>query len=73
VLAGVESATPWETVTIDDARLVSLGEDAAAIVYQAHAKRADEEVYRAAITSVYRRDDGDWELALHQQTPLPAS
>jgi uncharacterized protein (TIGR02246 family) len=73
VLDGVASAEPWQDVRIDDPRVVPLGEDAAALVYTAVASRSGQSAYRAAITSVYRRTDGGWELALHQQTPLAAT
>ena len=71
VLASVDSVEPWETFTIDDLQVVQLGTDAAALVYTTRAKRAGQDPYVAALTSVYRRTDDGWELALHQQTPLP--
>jgi hypothetical protein len=70
VLDGVAGAEPWQSFSIDDARVVPLGPDAAALVYTTLAERAGAEPYEAAITSVYRRQHGRWLLALHQQTPL---
>lgn len=70
VLGAVESAEPWESHTIDDPQVVSLGADTAALVYTTSANRSGQPPYVAAITSVYRGQDGDWQLVLHQQTPL---
>jgi hypothetical protein len=69
-LRGVAEADPWEAYAIADARLVAAGEDTVALVYCGRARRAGQREYRAAITSVYRREDGSWMLVLHQQTPL---
>jgi hypothetical protein len=71
VLRAVAAATPWESYTIDDPRLVDLGDGAAALVYRTRAQRAGASAYIAAMTSVYVRRDGSWFLAAHQQTPLP--
>jgi hypothetical protein len=70
VLDAVAQAEPWREFTLDDARALDLGDDAAALVYTTRAVRADGSAYTAAITSVYRRSDEVWQLALHQQTPL---
>ena len=69
VLQAVEAVEPWETFSIDDPRLVDLGEGAAALVYTAHARRAGRDEYVAAMTSVYRRAANGWKLVIHQQTP----
>jgi hypothetical protein len=73
VLESVEEAEPWETFTIEGLHVVALGNDAAALVYTARARRAGKPPYVAAMTSVYRRSGGGWELAVHQQTPLPST
>jgi hypothetical protein len=70
VLDAVAAADPWETFEIEDARIVAAADRAAALVYGARARRAGEPEYRAAITSLYRRDGVAWRLVLHQQTPL---
>jgi hypothetical protein len=70
VLDGVAHAEPWESVKIHDARIVALGDESAALVYSAHARRAEQPLYRAAITSVYRRRSDGWQLVVHQQTRL---
>jgi hypothetical protein len=70
VLGAVAEADPWASFEIADARLVAVGDAAAALVYRARACRPGQPDYRAAITSLYRHDGGAWRLALHQQTPL---
>jgi ketosteroid isomerase-like protein len=70
VLEAVDGVEPWEAFAIDDLSFLDLGERSAALVYTAHARRAGQDEYVAAITSVYRRDDDGWKLVIHQQTPL---
>jgi hypothetical protein len=70
VLEGVAGAPAWDAFTIDLPRVVAIGEDAAALVYTARATRPGRPPYRAAVTSVYRREGPDWQLVLHQQTPI---
>lgn len=70
VLQAVESAEPWKTFSIEAPALVELGADVAGLVYTARARRASDDEYNAAITSIYRRVDDGWELVVHQQTPL---
>jgi hypothetical protein len=69
--AAAVDATPgpgWGAIEITDARLVALGEDSAAIAYRFSGERGDSR-YEALMSSVYVRRDGEWKLALHQQTP----
>jgi hypothetical protein len=46
-----------------------LGPDAAVVAYEARARRGDDE-YHALFNSTYTRQNGDWKLAVHQQTPF---
>lgn len=70
VVAAQDAAEPWETFTIEEARVVELGEGVASISYRVTARRAgDDSDYRAVVSSVYVRRGGDWMLALHHQTP----
>jgi hypothetical protein len=69
VLDGVACSSPWDEFALDEPRVVSLGPNAAALIYVARARRGSDP-YRAAITSVYRCRNDDVELVLHQQTPL---
>jgi hypothetical protein len=70
VLRGVAEADPWKTFSIRDPEVLVLSDETAALVYRARAQRRDEPPYTAAITSVYRRRSGSWELVIHQQTAL---
>ena len=69
VIAAVSVAPPWSGVEIDNAQLVQLTADSAALVYHARGARGADQ-YVALISSVYVRRDGEWLLALHQQTPV---
>lgn len=71
VVASLEEAPSWSGYRIGDERLVSVGEDAWALVYRGRAWREGEEaVFTALMSSVYIRARGRWRLALYQQTPL---
>lgn len=59
---------PWGAYEISNERVLRLGEDAAVLVYEATARRGDF-TYEALFNSTYRREAGEWRLALHQQTP----
>lgn len=68
----VENGRPWEEVSLDDVRCVSLADDAALLTYRATARRAGEiESMKALASSVYIRRRGRWKLAFHQQSALP--
>jgi hypothetical protein len=61
-------AGDWADVHLDDVRLLELTEVCAALVYHGSATRAGVP-YAANASSVYVRRDGEWKLALHQQSP----
>ncbi|MBD3942694.1 nuclear transport factor 2 family protein [Microbacterium sp. NEAU-LLC] len=68
----LNDAPPWRTYEIHDERLIPLGDDHAILVYTGRATRdGDEAAFTALMSSVYVRQDGDWRLALYQQTPVP--
>ena len=60
---------PWDEVQIDDEQVLELGDSAAVVSYRAKARRGDHR-YEALFNSTYVRENGDWHLALHQQTPV---
>jgi len=62
----------WASFDIADAREIDLADDAAALIYRAHAQRDGETPYTALVTSIYRQVGERWKLALHQQTPDPS-
>lgn len=73
VINSLNEAPPWRTYDITDERLISLGEDRAILVYTGRAYRDESEpAFIALMSSVYTRHDGNWRLALYQQTPIPA-
>jgi len=60
---------PWDSYQLQDERVMDLGGSAAVVAYRAVARRAGHE-YAALCNSTYVRQDGQWKLALHQQTPI---
>lgn len=70
-IAAVSASRGWREFMIDDFRIVSLAHDSAAAAYQATATRPDGSTYAAYCSSVYVRRGKSWQLALHQQTPIP--
>jgi hypothetical protein len=69
-IEAIAGAPPWQSYAIQDARVITLDENSAVVVYRATAQRAGQPEYRALMSSTYVRRNGDWKLALHQQTPL---
>lgn len=59
---------PWDEYRLSDERVIHLGGDCAVVAYRARARRGGQD-YEALFNSTYRREDGRWRLALHQQTP----
>ncbi|ROS73400.1 DUF4440 domain-containing protein [Cellulomonas sp. PhB143] len=59
---------PWEGYELSDIRQVELADDVAVVAYAVVATRAGA-TYSALVCSTYARRDGQWRLAVHQQTP----
>jgi len=75
VVASLADAPPWSGYEISDERLIGLGPDSAALAYRARAHRGIGEsavTFTALMSSVYTRRHGAWQLAVYQQTPVPA-
>jgi uncharacterized protein (TIGR02246 family) len=70
VSTSLADAPPWASFELTDQRLLSLGPDAATLVYVGTAHRDGEDPFRAAMASTYVHGEGEWRLALYQQTPL---
>ncbi len=68
ILSSIDSQ-PWKFFQIEDSQVISLSENASAIVYKVTAKREGSDPYIALISSMYTCRNGQWKLALHQQTP----
>jgi hypothetical protein len=63
-------ATPgWDEFDIEDPRTVELTPDSVVLTYRWSSRRGDE-TYQALMSTVYVKRDGDWKVALHQQTPV---
>jgi hypothetical protein len=60
---------PWDDFDLRDERVMALGDESAIVTYRATARRGDHN-YEALLNSTYVRQQGDWKLALHQQTPV---
>lgn len=72
VVESLNDAPPWRTYDISEERLVTLGEDHAALVYTGRGYRGEgAPEFVALMSSVYTRRDGSWRLAVYQQTPVP--
>jgi ketosteroid isomerase-like protein len=70
VVNSQQRTKPWDDFSIKDAHVVDLGDDVASISYRATARRESESEYSAVVTSVYARRNGEWQLMVHQQTPI---
>src|SRR5829696_9249283 len=72
VVDALRDAPPWAAYEIDDVRFIPLGQGSTAVVYLGTGHRGgDEPPFVGVMTSVYVERDGDWKLALYQQTPTP--
>ena len=60
----------WDEVSLEEHRLLELGEDSALVTYKATAIRDGGEPYVARASSAYVRDGDAWKLVFHQQTPV---
>ncbi len=67
VVQSLEAAPAWDGFEISGPRLVSVGDDAASLVYRAEAARGDDR-FVAVMASTYRLLAGHPRLALYQQT-----
>ena len=70
VIESIANGPRWTAVTFTEQRLVPLTPDAVALVYHGSGHRERQATpYSALVSSVYVRRDGEWKLALHQQSP----
>ena len=73
-IAAIEEGPRWSAVRLDDLQVRQLVQDVVVLVYRATGERdGQEKPYEALATSTYVKQQGDWKLALHQQTPLAES
>ena len=67
VVASMRGAV-FDGFDVSDERVLPLGDDCAVVAYRVTVKRQGSE-HTALFNSTYVREDGEWRLALHQQTP----
>ncbi|MCW4459145.1 nuclear transport factor 2 family protein [Microbacterium sp. MPKO10] len=70
VIASLRDAPRWESYSISGERLISLSEGTWALVYVGCASRGPDVEFRALMSSTYVHLNGEWRLALYQQTPI---
>ncbi|MBK5221643.1 MAG: nuclear transport factor 2 family protein [Acidimicrobiia bacterium] len=66
---GMDGA-PWSWFKIRNPQVVELGPDVAMLTYRVQARRDFDAEYQALVSSTYVQRDGEWKLAVHQQTPM---
>jgi hypothetical protein len=68
-LQAMQGAPSWTRVEMDELRVVPLSNSSVLLAYRASARRAvDQADFEAVVGSVYRRQDGAWQLVFHQQS-----
>jgi Domain of unknown function (DUF4440) len=70
IIREVEAAPPIVHYALHDPQVIRLGADSGVVVYRMTQQRRAQPRFAAAISSVYVRRDGQWQMAYHQQTPL---
>jgi hypothetical protein len=71
VCGSLAQASPWARYEIADAQLVSVGANAAALVYFGTGYRdGADHPFMGAMSAVYRRNGPGWALVLYQQTSI---
>ncbi|MGO4442160.1 nuclear transport factor 2 family protein [Mycobacterium sp. 2YAF39] len=71
VTSALGQSPPWTRYEIEDAKLVEIDSDTAALVYKGTGYREGaDEPFVGAMSSVYTRGAGGWKLALYQQTAI---
>ncbi len=72
VVEALEGSPTWAGYDLTDERVVTIGPDAAALVYTGSAHRdGSQPSVVATMSSVYVRTTDGWRLAVYQQTPAP--
>lgn len=66
----IAQAEPWASFELTDVRVIVLGQESVVVAYQAKAQREGQPEYNAVMSTTYVRDDGEWLIAFHQQTPI---
>jgi hypothetical protein len=69
VVTSLAEAPAWDSYDLDDVTVLATGSDHATLVYRGKASRGSTS-FSAVMSSQYVRRDGEWRLALYQQTPV---
>jgi hypothetical protein len=70
VVGMADKADAWDDVKLQDVNVVELTPDCVGIAYHGEGKnRSTGKPYRASISSVYTRRNGDWKLAMSTHQP----
>ena len=66
----IAAGSRWTSVSFSDQRLVKWTSEVVALAYRASGSREREpSAYSTLVSSVYVKRAGEWNLALHQQSP----
>ncbi len=60
---------PWSSYELSEERVIGLTAASGVVAYRGRAVRDDSE-YSALFASTYVQENGQWRLAVHQQTPV---
>jgi ketosteroid isomerase-like protein len=61
---------PWSSYRLEDMRTLDVDGNVTLVTYRSTSQRGDDPEYTALITTGYvQRQNGDWKLCFHQQTP----
>ena len=69
VLETIEAGPRWDDVDIEALHEAERA-GTAVLVYKATGRRSASPTYVAYCSSVYVRDEGEWKMLSHQQTPI---
>jgi hypothetical protein len=69
-VAAMDQSPGWDEFSINEPRVLEVGDDGAVLTYRFAGRRGDDETYEALMSSAYSKGNGAWKLVLHQQTPL---
>jgi hypothetical protein len=64
------TAQPWTSFRIEEPQVISLSESVSVLAYRVTAQREGRDAYKALVSSTYVVLEGNWKLAVHQQTPV---
>ncbi|HEY7764319.1 MAG TPA: nuclear transport factor 2 family protein [Aestuariivirgaceae bacterium] len=66
----IKNPNRWRKLDLKDRNFLPLADDVAVLSYKASAVRDNGEAYEALVSTIYKRRNGGWKMAFHQQTPL---